>query len=56
MTHRILENGDEQIRDYSLRLSQKMNATIEQMRQQGEQESDPQEVADKVSQCAVSNT
>jgi len=56
MTHRILENGDEQIRDYSLKLSQKMNATMEQMRQQGNQESDPQEVADKVYQCVTEKT
>lgn len=51
-----LENGDEQIRDYSLKMSQKMNASIESMRQQGEQKSDPQEVADKIYHCATEET
>lgn len=51
-----LANGDEQIRDYSSKLSQKMNATMEQMRQQGGQESNPQEVADKIFECATEET
>lgn len=56
MPHRILANGDEQIRDYSLKLSQKMNSTMDKMRQEGNQESDPQEVADKIYKCATEET
>lgn len=51
-----LDNGDEQIRDYSMKLSQKMNATMKQMRAEGNQESDPQEVADKIYKCATEET
>ena len=51
-----LTYGDEQIRDYSSKLSQKMNATMEQMRQQGGNESNPQEVADKIFECATEET
>lgn len=56
INNRILGNGDEQIRNYSLKLGKRMNATIEQMRQQGDQESDPQEVAEKVYECATEDT
>ncbi|GAD79975.1 SDR family oxidoreductase [Vibrio ezurae] len=54
--HRILANGDQQIRDYSDKMRQKMNATMEQMRQQGTRESDPHEVADKIYQCVTEDT
>ncbi|QHJ10696.1 Oxidoreductase UcpA [Paraglaciecola mesophila] len=54
--HRILANGDQQIKDYSDKMLQKMNATMEQMRQQGAQDSDPQEVADKIYQCVTEET
>ncbi len=51
-----LENGDDEIREYSRKLSQKMNATLEEMRKQGNQESNPQEVADKIFECATEET
>lgn len=51
-----LENGDEQIRKYSLKLSEKMNENIKKLRSQGTGESDPQEVADKIYLCATQET
>lgn len=51
-----LEKGEEQIRDYSLKLSQKMNATVERMSLESGSKSDPQEVADKVYECATEKT
>lgn len=56
MTHRMLQNGDEEIRNYSMKMAEKMNATLEKMRAEGNQESDPQEVADKIWQCATEET
>ncbi|WP_068475710.1 SDR family oxidoreductase [Saccharicrinis aurantiacus] len=51
-----LENGDEQIRKYSLKMSEKMNENIENLRSQGNGESDPQEVANKIYLCATEET
>lgn len=51
-----LANGDEQIRDYSSKLTKQMEATIEQMSEQSGQKSDPREVADKVYECATEET
>lgn len=51
-----LENGDEQIRKYSLKMSEKMNENIENLRSQGSGESNPQEVADKIYLCATQET
>ena len=54
--HRILANGDQQVRDYAQKLDQKMNANVEQMRLQGVEPSDPQEVADKIFHCVTQQT
>ena len=54
--HGTLENGDEQIRDYSSKLTKQMGTTVEQMSEQSGQKSDPQEVADKVYECAITKT
>lgn len=56
MDNSRFSNGDEQLRDYCLKMITKMNATVEQMIEQGNQTSDPQEVADKVFKCATEKT
>lgn len=52
----LLANGDAQIRDYSARLSDQMNAVVAQMAQESGQLSDPREVAIKVYECATRET
>ncbi|MGQ1784800.1 SDR family oxidoreductase [Saccharicrinis sp. GN24d3] len=56
MDNSRFSNGDEQLRDYCLKMIAKMNETVEQMIEQGNQTSDPQEVADKIYKCATEKT
>lgn len=52
----VLENGNEQIREYSSKMLQVMETTLASMRQKGDRESDPQEVADKNCQRTTETT
>ncbi len=56
MDEGILANGDDQIRAYSAKLVTKMNDAVARMAQQGDETSDPREVAEKVYECATEET
>ncbi|QIZ75772.1 SDR family oxidoreductase [Ferrimonas lipolytica] len=56
INHRILTNGDAQVQEYSAQCVAKMNETIAEMMQQGNQQADPAEVAEKIYQCVTEST
>ena len=54
-TNNNLENGDEELRNLSQKIAAQSAATSAQMQQQSGSESNPQEVADKIYECATTD-
>lgn len=51
-----INRGDEQVKEHIQKLMAHIGQVIEQMRQQGGEDSNPQEVADKIYECAIRET
>lgn len=56
MSNDLLNNGDEEVRGYCLKLINKMDETVKQMMEQTGEQADPQEVADKMYECVTEET
>ncbi|NEQ71286.1 MAG: SDR family oxidoreductase [Symploca sp. SIO2D2] len=51
-----LENGDDELKPYAQKIAAHFAALAEQMKKQGGKDADPQEVADKIYECATTET
>jgi len=51
-----LENGDDELKPYAQKIAAHFAALAEQMQKQGGKDADPQEVADKIYECATTET
>ena len=49
-------SGDDNLTEYTKKLTQHIEAVVQQMRMQGGKDSDPREVADKIFECATRDT
>ena len=55
-TDNNLETGDEELKSYSQKMAAHFAALAQQMQQQSGKDADPQEVADKIYECATTET
>jgi len=55
-TDNSLENGDDELKPYAQQMTAHFTALVEQMQKQSGKDADPQEVADKIYECATTET